>query len=37
MIRKVLNINDSMKTFESDGMPITRAFLVWPHYKIRNH
>ena len=28
MIRKVLNINDCMKTFEGDGIPVTRAFPV---------
>ena len=28
MMRKVLNINDCMKTFEGDGIPVTRAFPV---------
>ena len=28
MTRKVLNINDCMKTFEGDGIPVTRAFPV---------
>lgn len=28
MKRKVLNINDCMKTFEGDGIPVTRAFPV---------
>ncbi len=28
MIRKVLNINDCMKTFEGDGIPVNRAFPV---------
>ena len=27
-MRKVLNINDCMKTFEGDGIPVTRAFPV---------
>lgn len=28
MMRKVLNINDCMKTFEGDGIPVNRAFPV---------